>query len=166
MNGSYGTWQSQTVNDGLLTGTHYSFIKGLHISSIQVSISCSAAWKVINTYMRVIPILWSCLIGLASIVPIKFMHGGDFGGDLHDAVHILGFCVTIAIFSVCAKTMKLKAAYLIWTLLLAVLSEWSETVVFHSHFEWADVVLDLTGVVLGLLLMALAIRPHRVAHLQ
>jgi multidrug transporter EmrE-like cation transporter len=115
--------------------------------------------------MRVIPILWSCLIGLASVLPIKFTHRGDFRGHLHDAVHILAFCVTIAIFSVCAKTMKVKAAYLIWTLFLAVLSEWSETVVFHSHFEWADVILDLAGVVLGLLLIAVATRPHGAAHL-
>lgn len=108
-----------------------------------------------------IPILWSCVIGFFSILPARLINGHDFRGSVHSASHLLAFCVTMAVFSACAKTLKRTIVYALWALSLAVISEWLETVVFHSRFEWADVMLDCAGVALGLVLIAIRVVQHR-----
>lgn len=100
-----------------------------------------------------VAILWSCLIGLLSVLPERFVIRGGFRGSLHAVGHVLVFCVTAAVFSACAQTGKLKAFYGAWALLLALMSEWLETVVFHNHFEWADILLDFVGIAFGLVLV-------------
>lgn len=113
-----------------------------------------------------IPLLWSCFIGLLSILPARLINRGEFGGNVHTATHVLAFCITMAVFSACAKTLKGNIAYTLWALSLSVVSEWLETVVFHSRFEWGDVMLDFFGVALGLLFVAISVTQHRVFRYQ
>lgn len=104
---------------------------------------------------RLIPILWSCLVGFFSILPTRLINRSEFHGSVHAAAHVLAFCLTMTIFSARAKTIKLNILYAVWTLSLALISEWLEMVVFHSRFEWADIRLDFAGVAVGLLFVAI-----------
>ena len=112
------------------------------------------------------PILWSCLVLVASIIPLKFRHDYALHSRLHQASHVAAFVATIVVFFVCAKTRKSRLTYFGWTILLAVATEWLETLVYHNPFEWADLVLDLAGAVIGLLLMVGSRNLSRTAHLD
>jgi uncharacterized protein YfiM (DUF2279 family) len=103
--------------------------------------------------MRCLPIFWSCLLLLASILPVRLGHHNGLHGGLHEAVHVVAFCATALTFSAFANTGRSKAVYFIWALFLAVVTEWLETITFHNRFEWKDVALDLAGVVLGLVIV-------------
>lgn len=111
-----------------------------------------------------IPILWSCLIGLLSVLPGRFVIRGGFRDSLHAAGHVLVFCITAAVFSACAQSEKLRAVYAAWAVLLALISEWLETVVFHNHFEWTDILLDFVGIAFGLILAEASTGKQRTAH--
>lgn len=108
-----------------------------------------------------IPILWSCAIGFFSILPARLVNGHELRGSVHAFTHVLAFCITMAVFSICAKTLKRTIVYALWALSLSVISEWLETVVFHSRFEWADVSLDFAGVALGMVFVAIRVVQHR-----
>jgi hypothetical protein len=103
--------------------------------------------------MRFLPIVWSCVMALASILPARLSNHNEFLGGLHGTIHVAAFCATVLTFSAFARTGRSKAVYLIWALFLAGFTEWLETIIFHNRFEWADVALDLAGVVLGLVIV-------------
>lgn len=99
------------------------------------------------------PILWSCLIIIGSVVPFKFRHDG-LQNEFHRASHIIAFLTTVVIFFGCARTAKSRFAYFGLAIFLALATELLEMMVYHSVFEWEDVMFDLAGVVIGLLLVA------------
>lgn len=102
------------------------------------------------------PILWSCLIVAVSLVPFKFRHDNGLQGQFHRASHVLAFLATMIVFGRCARTIKSTLVYAVWAVCLALSSEWIETAVYHNRFESADVLLDLGGIAIGLMLVAAA----------
>jgi hypothetical protein len=121
-----------------------------------------------STFRRrfLLPVLWSCFILVASIVPLKFKHDNALQSRFHQASHVVAFLTTVVVFFAIAKTGKSRLTYLGWTVLLAMGTEWLETLVYHNQFEWADLVLDLAGAAIGLVLIAGSknlsriVRPH------
>jgi hypothetical protein len=103
---------------------------------------------------RFFPLLWSCLIIVGSIVPFRFKRHGALQGQFHRTIHVIAFLATVVVFSVSAKTGKSRLVYSGLAICLAVSSEWLERMVYHNQFEWADVVLDLGGVAIGLSVVA------------
>jgi hypothetical protein len=102
------------------------------------------------------PILWSCLIVAVSVVPFKFRHDNGLQSQFHRASHVIAFLATMMAFCGCARTIKSMLVYAGWAVCLAVSSEWIETAVYHNRFESADVLLDLGGIAIGLMLVAAA----------
>jgi hypothetical protein len=113
---------------------------------------------------RSLAVLWSCFVVIASIVPIKFRHTGS-PGRFHEAAHIIAFLTTVLVFSRCANSRTARLIYSGWTLFLAFATEWLETAVYHNRFEWRDVGLDLAGVALGCLLVAVRLTSVQRVHL-
>jgi hypothetical protein len=105
--------------------------------------------------MRFILVLWLLFITALSLVPLEVKYRLGTMGNLHNFGHLAIFLVTAVLMCWNASSTPARLLRCCGALLVAMLLEALEKIVYHNAYEWSDVAIDAAGVMVGFLLVML-----------
>ena len=99
---------------------------------------------------------WMAALTLLSFLPTHRKDELHTRGRLHSAGHLVFFLVAGVLVSASARTARVRAVLLCLVAALAVIVEFLQHVTSGAPMEWHDVVVDLLGLTVGSILLAVA----------
>jgi hypothetical protein len=103
--------------------------------------------------MRFILVLWLLFITALSLVPLEVKYRLGTMGSMHSFGHLAIFVVTAVLMCWNAGSVSARLLRCCGALLVAMLLEALEKVVYHNAYEWSDVAIDAAGVLIGFVLV-------------
>ncbi len=100
---------------------------------------------------RFLTLLWLAVVAAVSMMPLKLKYRVGTTGVFHDPGHFLIFFATTLLLCRTAPGRLVRCA---GVCAFAVAMEILEWVIYHNHFEWRDVLVDLLGVAIGFLVVS------------
>lgn len=105
--------------------------------------------------MRLVNCFWVVLITALSLAPFGVKLQLNTMGPLHDAGHLGVFLLTAVLLCWTAKGTTGQLARYLGVCLIAVSIEALEAAIYHNRFEWRDVMIDVLGAAIGLVVIKL-----------
>lgn len=102
--------------------------------------------------------LWIAAVAALSLLPLDLKYALGTKGALHDAGHLAAFAVT-ALLYLNWRRPPLGRIWIGWPIAaFAVALEAAQTTFFGNQFEWRDIVTDLLGIALAVVVYGLGRR--------
>ena len=103
----------------------------------------------------VVAAVWIAGLALLSFLPTHDKHELHTKGRLHSTGHLLFFFVAAALLMASARTTWVRVSLLCVTAALGASIEYIQHVLSGVPLEWHDILVDLLGIALGGLLLAI-----------
>lgn len=101
--------------------------------------------------MRLAALLWVLVIILLSLIPLPWKNAIGTTGAFHRAGHLLAFLILAFLLCRIATTAAARLIRCAGAVLLGIVLETAEHLLYHDRLEWDDVFVDTIGVALGFL---------------
>lgn len=101
--------------------------------------------------MRLVALLWVLLVIVLSLIPLPWKNAIGTTGAFHRAGHLLAFLILAFLLCRIAATATARMIRCAGAVLLGVVLETTEHLLYHDRLEWDDVLVDALGVALGFL---------------
>lgn len=101
--------------------------------------------------MRLAALAWVLLVIALSLIPLPWKNAIGTTGAFHQAGHLLAFLILALLLCRSAVTLSAKLVRCLGAVLLGIVLETAEHLLYHDRLEWEDVLVDVIGVVLGFL---------------
>ena len=109
--------------------------------------------------MRLAALLWVLLIIVLSLIPLPWKNVIGTTGAFHRVGHLLAFVILALLLCRITSTTAARLIRCAGAVLLGILLETAEHLIYRDRLEWDDVLVDAVGVVLGFL-CAFALSPR------
>jgi hypothetical protein len=101
--------------------------------------------------LQCLGIAFLLMLALVSLAPV-FKGRIASGGQLHEAAHILAFCVAFLLNALTSKRPRELAIWGVALLLFGVILELSERSIYGNGLEYSDILDDAAGIAAGWIL--------------
>ena len=92
---------------------------------------------------------WIVFVLLLSLLPLPLKHSLKTHGRYHNAAHFFAFLITVLLVCWNRGSNAWVVASCVCAMALGLLIEGAQTVVYHNHFEWDDLLVDSAGAIMG-----------------
>lgn len=109
--------------------------------------------------MRLAALVWVLAIIVLSLIPLPWKNEIGTTGAFHRAGHLLAFLILAFLLCRIASTAAARLIRCAGAVLLGIVLETAEHLLYRDRLEWDDVLVDALGVALGFL-CAFALAPR------
>jgi Ca2+/H+ antiporter len=99
--------------------------------------------------MRLVALVWVLLIVVLSLIPLPWKDAIGTTGIFHRAGHLLAFLILAFLLCRMASSLAAKIVRCLGAVLLGIVLETVEHLLYRDRMEWDDVLVDTIGVAAG-----------------